>query len=327
MRRQILAFGHRNGHTRTLGSVTGGEGSRGESIRGDEMSTIDVNGASLYYELRGAGPPVLFISGATGDAGPWAEVAEALANEHTVVIYDRRGNSRSPRPAGWTAAPLDEQADDAAELLRALELAPAVAYGNSSGAIILTNLALRHPGVLSGAIFHEPPYATVTSAGQEVGTALRSLVEEGMAKGGPPAAMELFVRWTAGDEAFESLDPDLRARMLGNGEVFFSLEMEPTMAYLPSSEQLAEVRLPCAVAAGADNRDPAAKHHWMYEASQWLAGQLGVRSIETPGAHVPQATHPHELADTLRPILNTFQVPSRPDQAEPPLAGGKPVVT
>lgn len=273
------------------------------------MSTIDVNGASLYYELRGAGPPVLFISGATGDAGFWTGVAEALASEHTVATYDRRGNSRSPRPEGWTAAPLDEQADDAAELLRALDLAPAVVYGNSSGAVILTSLALRHPDVLRGAIFHEPPYAAVTSTEPEVRAGLESLVNGGMAKGGPPAAMELFVRWTLGDEAFESLDPSLRSRMLGNGEVFFGLEMEPLLAYLPTSEQLAGIRLPCVVAGGADNRDLAAKHHWVYEASQWLADRLGVTLIETPGAHVPQVTHPHKLADTLRPILTTLQVP------------------
>ena len=121
------------------------------------MSSIEVNETPLYYERRGDGPPVLFISGATGDAGNWTEVADALADEFTVMTYDRRGNSRSPRPEGWGAAPIDEQADDAAELLRALDLAPAVAYGNSSGAIILASLTLRHPDVLRGAIFHEPP--------------------------------------------------------------------------------------------------------------------------------------------------------------------------
>ena len=31
--------------------------------------TVPVNGVDLYHEIRGAGPPVLCISGATGDAG------------------------------------------------------------------------------------------------------------------------------------------------------------------------------------------------------------------------------------------------------------------
>ena len=124
-----------------------------------------------------------------------------------------------------------------------------------------------------------------------------------MAKGGPPAAMELFLRWVAGDEAFESLDDELRIRMLGNGEVFFGLELEDVMSYLPTTEQLAQVKQPCVVAAGVENRDPSTTRHWFYEASQWFASQLGATFIETPGAHVPQLTHPRALAELIRPIL------------------------
>jgi pimeloyl-ACP methyl ester carboxylesterase len=275
------------------------------------MATITVNGTTLYYELRGNGPPVMFISGATGDAGHWTEVADALTGEYTVLGYDRRANSRSPRPENWTAAPIDEQADDAAALLRALELAPAVAYGNSQGAIILTSVALRHPDVLRGAIFHEPPFVAVTSVAEELGATLQQLIGDGMATGGPRMATELFLRWVAGDETFESFDPQLRERMLGNGDVLFGLELEGTMAYLPAPEQLAEVSLPCVVAVGVDNRNPAAKHHWFYETSRWLADGLRAPLVETPGAHVPQATHARALAETLRPILGKLAASQR----------------
>jgi pimeloyl-ACP methyl ester carboxylesterase len=276
-----------------------------------DMGSVTVNGTSLYYELRGDGPPVLFISGATGDAGHWTEVADALADEYTVLTYDRRAHSRSPRPANWTATSIDEQADDAAALLTDLGLAPAVAYGNSQGAMILTSLALRHPSVLRGAVFHEAPYLGATSVAGEIGPALQHVIGEGMAKGGPPMATEMFLRWVAGDETYESFDPELRDRMLGNGEVLFGIEMETITSYLPTPEELAGVRLPCVVAVGADNRDPAALHHWFYEAAQWLAGCLDAPLVETPGAHVPQATHPGALAETLRPILGKLAAAER----------------
>jgi pimeloyl-ACP methyl ester carboxylesterase len=64
------------------------------------MSSIDVNGIRLYYERRGGGLAVLFVSRATGDAGHWSDVADILADQYTVITYDRRGNSRSPRPPG-----------------------------------------------------------------------------------------------------------------------------------------------------------------------------------------------------------------------------------
>jgi hypothetical protein len=40
----------------------------------------------------------------------------------------------------------------------------------------------------------------------------------GQAKGGPRGATELFLRSVAGDDVYESLDPELRERLLGNAE-------------------------------------------------------------------------------------------------------------
>ena len=60
--------------------------------------------------------------------------------------------------------------------------------------------------------------------------------------------------------------------------------------------------------AGAD---PAATHQWFYEASKWLADGLRAPLVETPGAHVPQATHPRALAETLRPILGKLAASQR----------------
>jgi pimeloyl-ACP methyl ester carboxylesterase len=65
------------------------------------MPTVTVNGTELYYEIRGMGPPVLLIMGATGDGGHFDALAELLAHEFTVVSYVRRGNGRSPVPDGW----------------------------------------------------------------------------------------------------------------------------------------------------------------------------------------------------------------------------------
>jgi pimeloyl-ACP methyl ester carboxylesterase len=84
-------------------------------------------------------------------------VADALADAFCVITYDRRGNSRCPRPAGWTQTSLAEQADAAAALLAALGQAPAVVVGTSAGGSIALELALRHPHAVRAAIVHEPP--------------------------------------------------------------------------------------------------------------------------------------------------------------------------
>ncbi len=82
------------------------------------MPRMTVDGAELYFEVRGMGPLVLLIMGATGDGGHFDEFADLLADEFTVVSYDRRGNGRSPVPAGWQTTSPEEQADDAAALAR-----------------------------------------------------------------------------------------------------------------------------------------------------------------------------------------------------------------
>jgi pimeloyl-ACP methyl ester carboxylesterase len=97
------------------------------------MLKITVNGTALYHEVRGTGPPVLLIMGATGDGGHFDRLADRLADEFTVISYDRRGNGRSPAPAGWRTTSPEEQADDAAALLGALETGPAAIFGTSSG--------------------------------------------------------------------------------------------------------------------------------------------------------------------------------------------------
>ncbi|WP_328399218.1 alpha/beta hydrolase [Streptomyces sp. NBC_00390] len=270
------------------------------------MSTIEVGGTTLYYERRGHGPAVLCIPGVAGDAGLWSGTAEALADEFTMVSYDRRGNSRSPRPEKWISTSIDEQADDAAGLLRGLGLAPAVVFGASGGGVVLTDLVLRHPDVVRAAIIHEPPFISVSADADAVGRQMAARFEEGMAKDGMRGAMESLLDWAWGEEGLAAVDPQTRERLRSNAEVFIGMELEAFIEYLPSSEELAGVQVPCIVTSSAENRDPAAHYHHGYEVSQWLAAQMHAEFRELPGRHVPYLTHTAELAECLRPLLRTL---------------------
>jgi pimeloyl-ACP methyl ester carboxylesterase len=262
-----------------------------------QSKLVAANGTELYCEVRGSGPAVLFISGATGDAGHFSQVADLLADEFTVITYDRRGNSRSPRPSGWTATSAEEQADDAAALLRALGLAPAMVYGNSGGAIIATCLLLRHPDVVGGAILHEPPLLSVLADPDAVMATIQPIVEAGMSRGGPRGAAEAFVRFAAGDAVFEHLDPDLRDRMLENGETLFGAEFGAFEFYRPDETALGSVQVPVHVLAGAETAP------FFREAASILAERLGTPLRESPGAHTPQFDSPNALAELVRPLL------------------------
>jgi pimeloyl-ACP methyl ester carboxylesterase len=239
---------------------------------------------------------VLFIPGATGDGGHFDAVASEIEGEFLVVTYDRRGNSRSARPDDWSRTSTDEQADDAAALLGALGLAPAALFATSGGAIIGLNLLLRHPAVVTAAIFHEPPLISVLSEPGEAMAAIRAIIEPAMAAGGPRGAVEAFVRFAAGDAA-SAIAPELRERMLNNGETLVGVEFGVFESYRPDDAALAAVAVPVQVMAGRDTMP------FLRESSAWLAGRLRVPVVPMPGGHAPYFDQPRGVAEAIRPFL------------------------
>src|SRR3712207_4797535 len=97
-----------------------------------------IDGAELHHQLTGRGDPLVLVHGAWTDHTSWQFVVPALSRSHRVLVYDRRGHSRSERPPG--EAPRSRHEDDLAGLLEALDLAPAVLVGNSFGGSIALGL-------------------------------------------------------------------------------------------------------------------------------------------------------------------------------------------
>jgi pimeloyl-ACP methyl ester carboxylesterase len=260
------------------------------------MPIICVNGTEIYHEIHGTGPPVLLVMGATGDAGHFDKIADLLAGEFTVLTYDRRGNGRSPRPDGWTTTSVEEHADDAAALLDALGLAPAAVFATSSGAVFTLELMVGHPQAVRGAILHEPALYALFDDPTETGHAIAAVVSEGMASGGPPAALERFWRFVAGDANWDNLAGGLRRRMLASADTYLA-ERAAIASYLPNGETLNALALPIQVLISEQSRPI------FHEPACRLVQRLNVPVSWTPGSHTPYLDHPDELVRTIRPFL------------------------
>jgi pimeloyl-ACP methyl ester carboxylesterase len=244
----------------------------------------DANGAQLYYELRGSGPALLFIPGAEGDAEEYARVVRLLPDEFTALSYDRRGFSRSPRPEDYNGTTVEEQADDAAALLRATGLAPATIWGNSSGAIIGLSLVLRHPEVVRGAMLHEPPlFAGMSDAGQVLG-----FLKHATANGKVP-----FMRGLTGDVVYDGLSEGYKARLEAD-RTWIDFEFNNFEYYRPADEDLARVSTPVSVLCGSDSPP------FFMEAATWLAERLGTSVGVMPGNHAAHYALPDEVAKAIR---------------------------
>jgi pimeloyl-ACP methyl ester carboxylesterase len=235
--------------------------------------------------------------GASGDGGHFEQLAELLADEFTVVTYDRRGNGRSPRPAGWVTTSPQEQADDARSLLDALRLSPAAVFGTSSGGTFALCLLVRHPDAVRGAILHEPVLARLYDDPEAVAAAGRELVRAGLDAGGPPEALKRFFVLVGGEANWQALETGLRERMLRCADTFLGVELGTFEAYLPSDEELAAVAARIQLLISEHGRAP------QHGACGRLAERFGIPVVQVPGTHLAHLDHPRELGQAMRPFL------------------------
>ncbi len=260
------------------------------------------NGASLYYERQGTGPALLFIAGSTGDAGNFTRAADLLADEFTVVTYDRRGNSRSPRPPGWTTTSVPEQAEDAGALIQALDLAPAVVFGASAGGPIALDLMIRHPHLVRAGIVQEPSIFSVLPDPPTALAPRRTIVEEALRTTGPRGAVEALMRYLNDDDVVAAIPPDILERMLGNADTILTIEGPGFAGWQPRIEDLTRLQVPITLLVASDTL-PVYK-----QVTHWLAQQLGIEPITVPGRHAFYYYRPQDLANVLRPIARQAHV-------------------
>lgn len=100
-------------------------------------------GARIYWEERGSGPPVLLIMGLSFTHEMWYRVTPCLAGSYRVILLDNRGVGRSDTPPG--PYPIKQMARDAAAVMSAAGVEKAHVIGASMGGMIAQELALLYP--------------------------------------------------------------------------------------------------------------------------------------------------------------------------------------
>jgi pimeloyl-ACP methyl ester carboxylesterase len=135
------------------------------------MPKIKANDIELYYEIHGAGKPLVLISGLGYPLWQWHRMVPFLAEYFQVITFDNRGVGQSDKPAGpYTAQML---AADTAGLLDALGIERAVIMGHSMGGFIAQAMALDFPSkveklILCSTNFGGPHHIPVTAEAMKV---------------------------------------------------------------------------------------------------------------------------------------------------------------
>jgi len=111
------------------------------------MPKVTANGIEIYYEIHGAGNPLVLIAGLSYSHWQWHRMVPGLAEHFRLIAFDNRGIGQTDKPDGPYSAPM--LAADTAALLEALDARPAAVMGHSMGGFVAQELALQRPELVS----------------------------------------------------------------------------------------------------------------------------------------------------------------------------------
>lgn len=270
-----------------------------------KTGTVRVPGASLYYEVRGSGVPLLIAQGGDGNAERGAALADRLAADYTVVTYDRRGLSHSTVDDPAVPVTVATHADDARRLLAALTDEPAFVFGSSFGALLGLTMAAAHPDQVRTLVAHDP--ATVRILSPETRERAErdfDRLEDTFRRAGAMAALKTLGELVDAD--FSDREPDVPLptppgpERLGDLSFFLSNDLPQMRVADLDVGHVAALKAsgtPVVPAAGQRSR-----RIWNYDCAKALATLLDTEITDFPGGH-SLSTHPTAFAARLHDVL------------------------
>jgi pimeloyl-ACP methyl ester carboxylesterase len=169
------------------------------------MPQATVNGATIHYQDKGAGRPVVLIHGFPLDGRVWAGQVDVLARTYRVIVPDLHGFGQSKASRPSTMASMVE---DLRALCRQLGALPCAAAGLSMGGYVLLQWEKTCPTDVDAIILVDTkPDADTTEARQG-----RDKMIQQAASGGATAVADAMLPKMLAPEAL-SRDPGLVRRL------------------------------------------------------------------------------------------------------------------
>ena len=223
------------------------------------MPYANINGANLYYEEYGSGPPLILTPGGRVDREGLRPIGALMSLHCRVILHDRRNCGRSDVIIGSDLSEQHQWAEDMAALLDYLGASPAYAAGGSAGSRTSLTLAVRHPEAVKALFVWEvsggPNSAAVTSPnyyGQFIEAAQRG----GMAAVGETEffAQRIKDNPDSGQRLLD-MDPQQFCDAMGRWQQAYVVPAPVTEL---TEEQLASIRCPLMIFEG---NTPDEVHH------------------------------------------------------------------
>ncbi len=253
---------------------------------------LEKEDVSLYYEVFGKGEALLLIHGVIVDADLYREAAKMLSRYYRVVLYDRRGNSRS-KCKGTCCFSMDDQITDIKDLMDALQIEEAYMVGVSAGGVIGQYFLQCCPDRVKHLIAYEASMLGIMMDDEN----LRTWAEEMRqlaAKGKFSSAVLRFAEHIGPmDKRSPGKHADTSLREMGNHAYALTQEFPGMAAYLPDMERMKALADKITFAAGEHS---VAENTVYAQAAVHLAGAIGKKPVYYPGGHNLPFELPQEFA-------------------------------
>ncbi len=164
------------------------------------MAKLRVGDIDLYYEIIGQGEPIVFIHGLGSSSRDWEMQIDMFSKNYQVVVYDVRGHGKSDKPSGPYSMTLF--ANDAIELIEALDIAPVHVVGISMGGMVGLQLVVDAPDLVKSlVVVNSGPELIIRTLKERIQFFQRDLIVRilGMRKMGEVLSERLFPKTEQGD--------------------------------------------------------------------------------------------------------------------------------
>lgn len=270
------------------------------------MRSVSANGMSFAYVERGSGSPVVLVHGSVSDYREWSSQITVLAQRYRVIAYSRRYHWPNLPPGKDADASTEKQADDLAEIIKALRIAPTYIVGHSFGGAVALRLALRNPELVRTLVLAEPAVSGVLGNAAENEDVIKEsqAIRAEMKAAFSTADAERIVRTYAAHVApgeFEKAAPEERQMLLANVAAFQLDFMSPRAPL--TCDDARRVSVPVLILFG--DRSPRGLKRIAGAAASCINGARLVK--------IPQATHwmQYDQAQAFNDVVLEFLADSR----------------
>ena len=297
----VLAEAGAGGRAQRSSWSTPGPDSRGPGMAAGQTAAtqhVSVADMDVAYRVLGQGEPLLLITGLGATIDIWDPTLLAeLAAHYTVVVFDNRGMGGTTAPPGELS--IEQLADDAEGLLRALGFDQAHVLGYSMGGYDAQELALKYPqrvtrmvlmGTGCGGAEGIPPRPEVVRALTDLSGSLAEVLQRVISVLVPED-------WSRAHRAY--LESILTRPPAAPSPESIARQQRAMDSWRGTCERLPQVSRPTLVLSGTEDQVLAPANAILLASripGAWLAQFPG-------GGHGMQYQYPEQIAATIRTFL------------------------